>query len=301
MYNKKYTYGAWAALIAGLTFGVNSIIVKFANNAGLHTFDLLVFQMVIPLVYFTIRSKISTSNNSNLEKNSILGNIYNWVAGLTVVATSLFYYIAIQEMDPSLASIGLFQYPWLFILIGFLIYGHKINKIQLVSMAILWLGSMLLVSASFQEITLLGAISGILAGLSFAGYLFSLRYVSNHKNTKPFIFLIATVIAIVIILFNISSINIFSLNALLFGTVTAALGQIITFELLSFAAKNTRPVIMAALTTVELPVAMVVTWVIWGPYPTLIKYIGLFIMIGAVIWMKLEEKIPEKPKLKKAL
>ncbi|WP_246117220.1 EamA family transporter [Shouchella miscanthi] len=160
---------------------------------------------------------------------------------------------------------------------------------------------MLLVSASLQEITFLGSLTGILAGISFAAYLFSLRYVSHHKYTKPFVFLIATMIALLIIIFNRSSINILSLEALLFGMITATLGQIITFELLSFAAKNSRPVIMAALTTVELPVAMVVTWIIWGPFPSLIKYIGLIIMVVSVIWLKLDEKAPKKAKLKKAI
>ena len=301
MQNKKYTLGAWAAFVAGLTFGINSIVVKFATNVGLHTFELLAYQMIIPLIYFAIRSIFKKDNQVDTNKKSIGKNIYNWIAGVSVVMTSLFYYIAIQEMDPSLASIGLFQYPWLFILFGYLIYGLKIRKIQLMAISVLWVGSMLLVSSSIQEITFLGSLTGILAGISFAAYLFSLRYVSHHKYTKPFVFLIATMIALLIIIFNKSSINILSLEALLFGMITATLGQIITFELLSFAAKNSRPVIMAALTTVELPVAMVVTWIIWGPFPSLIKYIGLIIMVISVIWLKLDEKAPNKAKLKKAI
>lgn len=46
---------------------------------------------------------------------------------------------------------------------------------------------------------------------------------------------------------------------------------------------------MATLTTIELPVAMIISWILWGPLPNFMKILGLIITLVSIIWLVYEE------------
>lgn len=284
------TLGAWTALIAGIVFGVNSNIVKAANNTGLTTLDLLIYQFGFAIIYFIGRFLFITKGHSTTQPYMLLiQNPYNWIAGITTVATGLFYYSAIQITDPSIASLGLFQYPWILFLFGVWFNKERVIGKHIAAIALLWMGTLLLIGGTLAHITVPGLIFGLLAGISFAINLFSLQKITDHPFTKVFVFLIATIIALVFCLGQYEKLHLFTTNAISFGFITAILGQIIAFELLSHAAKNVSSVMMATLTTTELPVAMLLTWFIWGPFPNIVRVSGLAVMVIAILWLKLEQ------------
>jgi drug/metabolite transporter (DMT)-like permease len=293
--NKINNLGATVALLSGSIYGVNSIIVKMAHNKGVTTFDLLIYQFAFAILWFGGRyliSKNKTDNTPVIHK-AIIANPYNWIAGITTVLTGLFYYSSIQLTDPSVASLGLFQYPWILFLIGILVNKEKVILKNVLAVILIWIGTILLISTTTENITMVGIIYGVAAGASFATYLFSLQKISEHPITKVFIVLIATIIAGVFCIFEMDQLSIFTKNAFIYGLIAAILGQILTFELMSYAAKKVSSVLMGTLTTTELPVAMILTWVIWGPIPNTIKIIGLLLMLFSILWLKYEQSKEE--------
>ena len=293
--NKINNLGATVALLSGSIYGVNSIIVKMAHNKGVTTFDLLIYQFTFAILWFGGRyliSKNKTDNTPVIHK-AIIANPYNWIAGITTVLTGLFYYSSIQLTDPSVASLGLFQYPWILFLIGILVNKEKVILKNVLAVILIWIGTILLISTTTENITMVGIIYGVAAGASFATYLFSLQKISEHPITKVFIILIATIIAGVFCIFEMDQLSIFTKNAFIYGLIAAILGQILTFELMSYAAKKVSSVLMGTLTTTELPVAMILTWVIWGPIPNTIKIIGLLLMLFSILWLKYEQSKEE--------
>ncbi|WP_106767534.1 DMT family transporter [Paenibacillus faecalis] len=284
------TMGAWAALIAGAVFGVNSNVVKAANNTGLTTMDLLIYQFGFAIVYFTGRFLIVNKGiHTKLPYTSLVKNPYNWIAGVTTVLTGLLYYSSIQITDPSIASLGLFQYPWILFLMGVLINKERVTGKHISAVILLWMGTLLLIGGTLAHITLPGLLFGFGAGISFATNLFSLQKITDHPFIKVFIFFIATIIALVFCLGQYRELNLFTIDALKFGFITAIWGQIASFELLAYAAKNVSSVTMATLTTTELPVAMLLTWFIWGPFPDFVRVSGLAVMVIAVLWLTFEQ------------
>lgn len=284
------TLGAWTALIAGIVFGVNSNVVKVANNTGLTTLDLLIYQFGFAMIYFISRFLfIDKGHNTTQPYMLLIHNPYNWIAGITTVATGLFYYSSIQITDPSIASLGLFQYPWILFLFGVWFNKERVAGKHIAAIALLWMGTLLLIGGTLAHITIPGLTFGLLAGISFATNLFSLQKITDHPFTKVFVFLIATIIALAFCLGQYEKLHLFTTNAILFGFITALLGQIIAFELLSYAAKNVSSVMMATLTTTELPVAMLLTWFIWGPFPNSVRVLGLATMVIAILWLKFEQ------------
>lgn len=282
--------GGWAALIAGTVFGINSNVVKIANNTGLTTLDLLIYQFGFAIVYFVGRFFIVNKGVSTKHPYiSIIKNPYNWIAGVTTVLTGLLYYSSIQQTDPSIASLGLFQYPWILFLMGVFINKEQVTGKHILAIILLWMGTILLIGGSLANVTLPGLLLAFAAGISFATNMFSLQKITNHAFVKVFIFLIATFIALVFCIGQYRELNLFTIDALEFGFITAILGQIVTFELLSYAAKNVSSVTMATLTTTELPVAMILTWIIWGPFPNTISALGLVVMVTAILWLTFEQ------------
>ncbi|MGK9185462.1 DMT family transporter [Priestia filamentosa] len=289
--SKINNFGATVALVAGSVYGVNSIVVKAAHNKGVTTFDLLIYQFVFALLWFSVRHLIFREKNKDITGNSksFVINPYNWIAAVTTVLTGLFYYSSIQVTDPSIASLGLFQYPWILLLLGIILNKEAIFLKNVLAVVLIWIGTILLIGGTTENITVAGLIYGVAAGASFATYLFSLQKISDHPITKLFIIFVATIVVGIVCIFKTDELTIFTKDALIYGLIAASLGQILTFELMAYAAKKISSAVMGTLTTTELPVAMVLTWTIWGPIPNLIKIIGLLLMLFSILWLKYEQ------------
>ncbi|KGX91126.1 membrane protein [Pontibacillus halophilus JSM 076056 = DSM 19796] len=293
----RLNLGTTFALLAGVTYGVNSIIVKQAHNLGVSTFDLLFYQFFFATLYFGVKS-IQARAKQGYEREPIsllFKSPFNWIAAITAVSTGLLYYSSIQLTDPSVASLGLFQYPWILFLLGIWLDKEAFTNKKGLSILLLWLGSLLLIGSSLSSLKGLGLLYGVAAGASFAVYLFSLKKITAHIHTKLFITLISLIGALFVCLVNIEHLSIFSVEALTFGLLAAMLGQILTFELTIAAAKKIPSGMLGVFTSTELPVAMLLTWIIWGPFPTLGKLSGLTLMFLAIVWMNIQDQPIKQP------
>ena len=272
--------GGLAALLVGISFGFNSNIVKMANINGVKTINIIIYQFVIGLIYFIIRYLISKSSYKSITFD-IFKNPYNYIAGITTALTGICYYSSIKLTNPSVASLGLFQFPWILFLLGIVFNKEKFNYKHILSIVLLWIGSFILIGANIRQINFVGCLWGLAAGISFATNMFTLP--------------IATTLFCSI--FYIQDISLFTINTVTYGTIIAILGQIITFELLMFSTKRVSSIGMATLTTRELPVAMVVSWTLWGPLPNFLKVSGLIITLLAIIWLIYEEYLIKKQRV----
>ena len=282
---------ATVALMVGSIYGVNSIFVKIAHNKGISTFDLIIYQFAFAILWFGGKNLISRNKmNISFETyKSIFTNPYNWLAGITTVLTGLLYYFSIQLTDPSIASLGLFQYPWILLVIGAVINKEEIILKNVTAVFFIWLGTLLLIGGSIENMNISGAVYGFGAGASFAAYLFSLQKISKHPFTKTFIIIIAALLSAIFSVTNMDNITLFTKDAFFYGLMVAVLGQILTFELMSYAAKRISSMLLGTFSTTELPVAMILSWIIWGPSPNLRKIMGLVLMVFSILWLKYEQ------------
>lgn len=288
--------GGLAALLVGISFGFNSNIVKMANINGVKTINIIIYQFVIGLIYFIIRYLISKSSYKSITFD-IFKNPYNYIAGITTALTGICYYSSIKLTNPSVASLGLFQFPWILFLLGIVFNKEKFNYKHILSIVLLWIGSFILIGANIRQINFVGCLWGLAAGISFATNMFTLPKTTNHEFVKVYMFIIAIATTLFCSIFYIQDISLFTINTVTYGIIIAILGQIITFELLMFSTKRVSSIGMATLTTIELPVAMVVSWTLWGPLPNFLKVSGLIITLLAIIWLIYEEYLIKKQRV----
>ncbi|CEC08511.1 EamA-like transporter family protein [Salmonella enterica subsp. enterica serovar Paratyphi A] len=290
--------------MVGISFGFNSNIVKMANINGVKTINIIIYQFVIGLIYFIVRYLISKSSYKSITPD-IFKNPFNYIAGITTALTGICYYSSIKLTNPSIASLGLFQFPWILFLLGIIFNKEKFNYKHILSVGLLWIGSFILIGANIRQINFVGCLWGLAAGISFATnmftlpkttnhefvkvYMFILPKTTNHEFVKVYMFIIAIATTLFCSIFYVQDISLFTFNTATYGIIVAILGQIITFELLMFSTKRVSSIGMATLTTIELPVAMVVSWILWGPQPNFLKVSGLIITLLAIIWLIYEE------------
>ncbi len=156
-----------------------------------------------------------------------------------------------------------------------------------------------MIGAEFSHKNFPGAFCGLFAGISFAIYLWCLKYICNYRFTQLFIIGLSSVIAFMVSFAHIENwYSIFAWHNVLFGLVTSLMGQIITFELLTFAGNRLNSTILGSLTTTELPTAMLLSWSIWVPRPSALQAAGLCEMILAIVWMKVEDDSERKKPFK---
>ncbi|GAB0321271.1 DMT family transporter [Staphylococcus pseudintermedius] len=288
MVKKPSVIGAIAALFVGISFGFNSNIVKMANVNGVETINIILYQLVIGLLYLIIRYLVSKPTYENFTSD-IFKNPFNYIAGITTALTGVCYYSSIKLTNPSIASLGLFQFPWILFLLGVIFNKENFNYKHILSITSLWIGSFILIGANITQISFLGCLWGLFAGVSFATNMFTLPKTTSHDFIKVYIFGIAVITALFCSMFYIQEISLFTTNTIFYGSTIAILGQIITFELLMFSTKRISSISMATLTTIELPVAMIISWILWGPLPNFMKIFGLIITLVSIIWLVYEE------------
>ncbi|HDV6250113.1 TPA: EamA family transporter, partial [Staphylococcus pseudintermedius] len=221
--------------------------------------------------------------------SDIFKNPFNYIAGITTALTGVCYYSSIKLTNPSIASLGLFQFPWILFLLGVIFNKENFNYKHILSITSLWIGSFILIGANITQISFLGCLWGLFAGVSFATNMFTLPKTTSHDFIKVYIFGIAVITALFCSMFYIQEISLFTTNTIFYGSTIAILGQIITFELLMFSTKRISSISMATLTTIELPVAMIISWILWGPLPNFMKIFGLIITLVSIIWLVYEE------------
>ncbi|HHP7503383.1 TPA: DMT family transporter [Staphylococcus aureus] len=293
MIQKLSATGCVAALFVGVLFGFNSNLVKIANVNGVEIINIILFQFVIGLVYFLGRYFLSHKTYKKITFD-LFKNPFNYFAGMTTALTGIFYYSSIKLTNPSIASLGLFQFPWILFLLGVIFNKEKFNYKHILSIIILWAGSFILIGANVTQISLLGCLWGLCAGLSFAINMFTLPKTTDHDFIKVYLFIVALMTTLIFSMFYIQEFSLLRLSTLLYGFTIAVMGQILTFELLMFSSKRISSIAMATLTTTELPVAMIISWIIWGPAPNFTKIFGLTITLVSILWLVYEEYLSNK-------
>ena len=284
--------GTWGALIAGCIFGINSIVVKIGTLHGVSILNILLCQYALALVWFNAKRLRQRSGHPPLSIHTLLKNPYNWVAGIAGGLTGLLYYAAIALTKPSIAALGLFQYPWMLVILGVLFYRERITFRVITITGLVWAGTILSMGLGPHRFNILGLLLSLLAAGTFAIYLWSLQRVSPSSTSQAFIVLVAAIITVIFALMHLKLLSRLTNAALFFGGLSAILGQVLTFELLSFAAKRISSTTMATLTTTELVVAVGLSWAIWGPSPHIEQILGLILMFSSIIWLKRQKSSP---------
>lgn len=126
---------------AGLCFGVQAPLVKIAYQNGLNLDTLLTMRFVVAgtsiwLLVALVRPDLRLPA-PRLVGLGLLGAIF--------VTSSLFYYLALSEMAAGTASLLVFSYPAIVVVLAVLFLGEKLGAMRLIALVLALVGCALTV------------------------------------------------------------------------------------------------------------------------------------------------------------
>ena len=238
-----------AALCWGLSGGIGAILMNEGWGAYMVSFYRGLIGLLCMLVWLALRPH---GNGLTIRR------LWFWsaVAGLGIAGNFAFYFLSIAKGSVAVAATLMYCAPVFVYLISFAFKLEKATRTKWIAIAVVIIGIVLLTRVydiDTGSITLLGVGAGLLAGLSYAIFIFGFKYATPHGSPQA-ILAIAFAVPVCILIWPA---NIHQAIAVL-GTpdwslfiILGILGAGLSFVLYVMGLNNTAPVVAAIVAMVE--------------------------------------------------
>ncbi|MEJ8802202.1 EamA family transporter [Pontibacter sp. H249] len=275
--------------LGACSFGILSTFVKLAYKEGFTLGDVtgtqvffgLIFLWVIVLLRQLLGSK--SSNTSFREKLKLVA------MGTSTGLVSIFYYKCVQTVPASIAILLLMQFTWMSLALD-AITMRKLPKLSQVGMVILvLLGTGLagrLFSDQLPTFDLAGIGYGLLAAFCYTIFLAINGKVGNslHPTTKSALMLTGATILVFSIFPPVFLVNGALANGLLkWGVLLSVFGTVLPPVLFSYGIPKIGLGLSAILSAAELPVAVLMSWVVLQEDVWPVQWLGVILILVAIL------------------
>jgi drug/metabolite transporter (DMT)-like permease len=301
---KKWT-ASLAAVVAGVTFGCGATGSQVLVRQGFEIPDIIVAQFLMGALFLGVLVLARYRNLPNLKDTiKLLG------LGLLQPLAAITYYYAIAYLSVGQAVAIQFQYVWMTVLIQSVLGKTKPGKWVVISSVCILMGTMLASGVADEMFTgsndsLLNPTGLILAVAcavlyAFFIYLNSRVAVETHPVTRAFIMLFAGGVLASALFPSFFTSGMGSIVAILPGGAAMSLiTNVIPILALSIAGKHLLGGIVAILTSVELPAAVLSGLLILGDTTTPLMATGIIVILGSVVLSEMKSlrnhKIVNRP------
>ncbi|WP_415326469.1 EamA family transporter [Chryseobacterium sp. MMS23-Vi53] len=317
MEKKNILKGVLFVGIGASIYGMLATFVKLAYNEGYTTSEVTTSQFLLGLVgllalnfFQTITSKQKLSSPNRKEVRNLL------LTGTSMGFTSLFYYIAVQYINVSVAIVLLMQSVWFSVVVESFLTKKLPNVRKVVSVIIVLVGTILatnLVNESL-EIDWKGIFWGLMAAASYTLTMFTSNTLATHLPVfrKSIIMLCGGSVVVFGFLFfaqigplyfdglksfylnftnNTEHIHSFNYSILWkYGLILSLFGTIIPPILFNIGFPNAGLGLGSIVSSLELPVSVTMAFVLLGERVIFIQWIGIALILFAIVLMNLPSK-----------
>lgn len=243
------TFVAMAALCWGVSGGIGGILLAEGWNAFVVAFYRGAIGLFFVLVWLMLRPHSSGLTSRRLWFWSV-------IAGLGVAGNFSFYFMSIAQGSVAVAATLMYCAPVFVYLVSFGLRLETTTPLKWLAIAMVMVGIVLLTGiydVSTSSVTLIGAGAGLLAGLSYAVFIFGFKYAAPHGSPRAI--LVIAFAVVVIILFWMGDIDqqlavLYSPSLPLFA-VLGMLGAGLSFILYIVGLNHVAPAVASVVAMVE--------------------------------------------------
>jgi drug/metabolite transporter (DMT)-like permease len=238
-----------AAFFWGLSGGISGMLMANGWDALLVSFCRGAIGLLIVLFWLVVSQRSSELANRRLWFWSI-------IAGLGVAGNFSFYFISIREGTIAVAATLMYCAPIFVFLLSFALKLEKSTKMKWVAIVLVMLGIVLLTQvfdSQTSNITPLAIGAGLLAGLSYAIFIFGFKFAAPHGSPQSILsiaFLTFVLALIAPVQHDQLSAVISSPDWLLF-VMLGVLGAGLSFVLYIKGLKHTAPAVASIVAMIE--------------------------------------------------
>ncbi|MEB3103723.1 EamA family transporter [Ferviditalea candida] len=275
----------WAVLVflGACSYGVLSTFVKLAYHAGFTVQEVVGSQaffgilLLWPMSWFFPRNKLTRK-----ELISIM------LVGSTIGLTAIIYYGSLQYLPASVSVVLLFQFTWIGVLIESLIDRQKPDRAKILSLILLFAGTILaagLLEADTAHWTGIGILLGLLSALSYALFVIFSGRTANHVHpvVRSSIMAFSSLILVFIVFppFFLWNGSLYA-GLALWGFLLALFGIVIPTLFLTLGVPHTGGSLASILGAAELPTAVLMSSMVLGESVSSLQWLGVFVILSGI-------------------
>ncbi|WP_368389035.1 DMT family transporter [Stutzerimonas xanthomarina] len=171
---------AMAALCWGFSGGIAGVLLSDGWDAYVVSFFRGAIGLVSVLLWLALRPGASGLANRKLWFWSV-------IAALGVAGNFAFYFLSIRQSSVAVAATLMYCAPVFVYLVSFVLKLERSTPLKWVGIGVVMLGIVLLTGVyenGAGSVTLTGAGAGLLAGLSYAVFIFGFKYAAPHGTPQ---------------------------------------------------------------------------------------------------------------------
>ena len=297
MTNNSVLKGVFLVGLGATSYGMLATFVKLAYNENFTTAEVTTSQFVLGIIGILIINGFQKFTKKEAVVKASNKNIFHlMLAGTSLGMTSVFYYLCVKYIDVSIAIVLLMQTVWMGVLAEMII-DKKLPSLQkIVSVVIVLIGTVLATNLmnNQTQIDWRGIMWGMLAATSFTTTMFTAsRIAINISSAQRSLYMLLGG-AVIVFGFSIATQNTpFNFEIFLkWGIILSLFGTIIPPMLMNAGFPITGIGLGSIVSSLELPVSVLMAFFILNEDVILIQWIGILLIIVAIVIMNI--KFPRK-------
>lgn len=240
---------ALAALCWGLSGGIGGILMANGWDAFVVTF----YRGAIGLLFFLVWLMLFPQGSGFSSRRLWFWSV---IAGLGVAGNFTFYFVSIGEGSVAVAATLMYCAPVFVYLASFTLNLERSTPFKWAAISVVMIGIVMLTQIydiGTSGFTLLGIGTGLLAGLSYAVFIFGFKYAAPHGSPQAILSIAFSVLVIILIwLVDIDQIvAVISTPSWKLFAVLGVLGAGLSFIIYIVGLKNTAPAVASIVAMVE--------------------------------------------------
>lgn len=303
--------------IGASIYGMLATFVKLAYQDGYTTSEVTTSQFLLGIVGLLVLNFIQTITSKKALPSPTSKEVRNlMLAGTSLGCTSLFYYIAVQYINVSIAIVLLMQSVWFSVVVESFLTKKIPNARKIVSVIIVLAGTILATNLINESLDLdwKGIFWGLLAAASYTLTMFTSNTLATHLPVfrKSIIMLLGGSVVVFAFLFfaqigplhfeglksfyltftdNTEHIHSFNYSILWkYGLILSLFGTIIPPILFNVGFPNVGLGLGSIVSSLELPVSVTMAFVLLGEKVIFIQWVGIILILFAIVLMNLPKK-----------
>jgi drug/metabolite transporter (DMT)-like permease len=310
--------GVFLVGLGATSYGMLATFVRMAYNENYTTAEVTSSQFIFGIIGILIINAFQKKRNNNTAVKATKSEIKKlMIAGTSTGLTSIFYYLAVKfDIPVSIAIVLLMQTVWMGVILEWFLEKKAPTLVKIISVIIVLLGTVLatnIINSEFN-LNLLGVFFGLLAAASFTTTMFTANRIAINISSAQrslymllgggvmvLIFTLLTQIipnqfaAVADILGVFSSAKDFNFSIFLkWGIVLSLFGTIIPPMLLNAGFPLTGIGLGSIVSALELPVSVLMAYLILNEKVVFIQWIGIVLIIIAIVLMNIKTNFLSK-------
>ncbi len=302
---KNSIKGVVLVALGATSYGMLATFVKLAYKEGFTTAEVTSSQFIYGIIGVLIINLFQRIKNKNSATKANSKNILHlMIAGTSMGMTSVFYYLAVKYIPVSIGIVLLMQTVWMGVLLEWFLDKKAPSLQKTLAVLVVIIGTAFAINIfkiKFNDTTIdwtKGLFWGLLAAASFTTTMFTANKVALGISSAQRSLFMLLGGAIIVFGFGIYT-QTTEFNFEIFtkwGIVLALFGTIIPPMLLNAGFPLTGIGLGSIVSSLELPVSVLMAYFLLNEELQLIQWIGILLIIIAIVIMNIQFNNPVKKK-----